>query len=293
MEEQEENELRVREIDASEWDSDPEKETVQGTVTEEGDRTEKLGEADPWSEHWRPRIEEEEEDEARFRAAAEAAGLGPFDAEHAHTLHVRNSAARQMLEVERYRNENCHFWRVFDGTQRNYRRDHLQQTYHHLLSVLAQQPEAHQVQFTPRRRAIVERVIADDSDPEAQEFLLFSFMCTLRGMYELFVLHPELHVHHGIRVTDVSGLKFFWTQVLSHGIEAFRSGGYGNAEAPLTERLVAFVRHMRVELFCIMGAPVPPPELIERRVRNNMRQRRERHERQHAVAELRDALIKK
>lgn len=277
------SEPRVTEV--SEWDDDDD-DVQHGRVDEEEAQP---GSDDPWSEHWRGDAQTTQEDEEAASRMDVPPGL--LTDGQAHVLQQRQGLARQMAEVERFRNANCHFWRFFDGAETVYRRDHLQKTYQHLLQVVAQMPERHREQFTPRRREIIERVIADDSDKDAQDFLLLSFMCTLRGMYELFVLHPEQHAQHGIRVTNVDALKHFWTQTLAREMEAFRSGGYGNAEAPLTERLVAFVRQMRAELFFTMGAPVPPDKDIEQRIANVHAARREYHERKRAAEELHQALV--
>jgi hypothetical protein len=61
-------------------------------------------------------------------------------------------------------------------------------------------------------------------------------------------------------------------------MESFRSGAYGNAEAPLVNRLLAFVRRMRTELFVTMGSPLAPHRAIETRIANNKRIRDQRHE---------------
>lgn len=166
-------------------------------------------------------------------------------------------------------------------------------------------PERNQEQFTDRRRAILEGIIADDSDRDAQDFLCFSFMCALRSMYELFVLEPEKRKLYGIEVTDPSGLGYYWNevgvcvsshthyilmspQILMREMESFRSGAWGNAEAPLVNRLVAFVRSQRTELEVSMGVPMPPGQAIERRLSNNMRIREQRHKQVRAETQIQE-----
>jgi len=77
-------------------------------------------------------------------------------------------------------------------------------------------------------------------------------------------------------------------QILMREMESFRSGAYGNAEAPLVNRLVAFVRSQRCEMTVSMGVPVPPPHAIETRLANNARVREARHVQVRADTQLQE-----
>lgn len=192
--------------------------------------------------------------------------------DQAWVLENRPTTARQMQQVDRFRKSHCHFWQFFDHREMTFKNDHLRQNYVLLQEKMKESPRS-LAQFSERRRAIIERVIAGD-DPLAKDFLQFAFMATLRPMYDHFVHDPTA------RVANQVGLKRWWNEVLPSQVEHLLSGTYGNHEYPLTLKISAWVRDMRCSLLLRgLGPPMPTPLEIEQRIADS-RQRQQQHREQ-------------
>lgn len=177
----------------------------------------------------------------------------------------RRTPAEQAEELEALRREGDFFWQFFTVDSRAQKDALLRYTLDHLKQLTAEKGVGAE-QMDETFHKVWEWAISCD-DMVAKDFLWFACMYCCWFIYDyLMGTTAPSGGSAAPPSANASWLDYFLRTQLPTSCENFLSGVYGSSTYPMDDKVSAFTRDLRAELFSWVGTRELPPEQIRNRL---------------------------